>query len=128
MKCGGRKLHSNIQSSRGLLISDFRTIKSMLILASTSPRRQELLRNAGIPFAVRPPRIHEIRKQGEHPEEYVVRLAKEKAEAITGQLGGNKKVILGADTTVVVDEEILEKPRDADDAVRMLRLLSGRSH
>ena len=100
----------------------------MLILASTSPRRQELLRNAGIPFEVSPPRIHEIRKQGEHPEEYVVRLAKEKAEAIADQLGGDQKVILGADTTVVVDEEILEKPRDADDAVRMLRLLSGRSH
>ena len=128
MKCGGRKFHSNIQSSRGLVISDSRTIRSMLILASTSPRRQELLRNAGIPFEARPPQIDEIRKQAESPEEYVIRLAKEKAEAISDQLGGDKRVILGADTTVVVDQEILEKPRDADDAVRMLRMLSGRSH
>jgi septum formation protein len=100
----------------------------MLILASTSPRRQELLRNAGIPFEVRAPRIHEMRKDGEPPEEYVVRLAQEKAEDALHQLTGNKCVILGADTTVVVDGEILEKPCNPGDAVRMLRLLSGRSH
>ena len=100
----------------------------MLILASTSPRRQELLRNAGIPFEVRPPRIHELRKHGERAENYVVRLAREKAKEAAHQFGGNGIAVLGADTTVVVDEEILEKPRDAADAVRMLRLLSGRSH
>jgi len=100
----------------------------MLILASTSPRRQELLRNAGIPFEVRTPKIHEIRRHGEGAEDYVVRLAKEKAEDAAHQLGGNQLVVLGADTTVVVDEEILEKPSDPADAVRMLRLLSGRSH
>src|SRR5689334_15677913 len=100
----------------------------MLILASTSPRRQELLRNAGIPFEVRPPGIHEMRKDGERAEDYVVRLAKEKAEAVAHQLSGDRRAILGADTTVVVDEEILEKPCDAADAGRMLRLLSGRSH
>lgn len=100
----------------------------MLILASTSPRRQELLRNAGIPFEVRPPEIHEMRQHGERAKDYVMRLAKEKAKVVAHQLGGDQKVILGADTTVVVDQEILEKPRDAQDAVRMLRLLSGRSH
>ena len=100
----------------------------MLILASTSPRRQELLRNAGIPFEVRPPRIHEMRKDTEPAESYVVRLAREKAEDVAHQLKGNEIVVLGADTTVVVNEEILEKPRDAEDAARMLRLLSGRSH
>jgi septum formation protein len=100
----------------------------MLILASTSPRRQELLRNAGIPFEVRAPRIHEVWKQGETAETYVVRLAKEKAEDATHQLAGNQIVVLGADTTVVVDEEILEKPRNPADAARMLRMLSGRSH
>lgn len=127
MKCGGRKLHSNIQSS-GLFISDSRKIKSMLILASTSPRRHELLRNAGIPFEVKAPRINETRNDGEPPEQYVVRLAREKAEDAMHQLTGNKCVILGADTTVVVDEEILEKPGDPSDAARMLRLLSGRLH
>ena len=100
----------------------------MLILASTSPRRQELLRNAGIPFEVRPPRIREMRKNGERAENYVVRLAQEKAEDAAHQLTGNKIVVLGADTTVVVDEEILEKPCDPRDAARMLRMLSGRSH
>src|SRR5215475_8789833 len=100
----------------------------MLILASTSPRRQELLRNAGIPFEVRSPRIHEMRKRGEAAEGYVVRLAKEKAEDAAHQLAGNQIVVLGADTTVVVDDEILEKPCDPTDAARMLRMLSGRSH
>ena len=128
MKRGGRKFHSNIQSlccsgSEPLVQSE-----SMLILASTSPRRQELLRNAGIPFEVRPPGIHEMRKDGERAGDYVVRLAKEKAEAVAHQLGAVRAVILGADTTVVVDEEILEKPRGPADAVRMLRMLSGRSH
>src|SRR5262249_48772690 len=124
----GRNLHSNIQSSCGLRSSDSRTIRSMLILASTSPRRQELLRNAGIPFEIKAPRIHEVWKQGESAETYVVRLAKEKAEDAAHQLAGNQIVVLGADTTVVVDEEILEKPTDPTDAARMLRLLSGRSH
>lgn len=100
----------------------------MLILASTSPRRQELLRNAGIRFEVKAPRVHEMRKNGERPDDYVVRLAQEKAENALLQLTGNKCVILGADTTVVVDDEILEKPCNSPDAVRMLRLLSGRSH
>ena len=100
----------------------------MLILASTSPRRQELLRNAGIRFEVKAPRVHEMRKNGERPDDYVVRLAQEKADNALLQLTGNKCVILGADTTVVVDDEILEKPCNSPDAVRMLRLLSGRSH
>ena len=103
----------------------------MLILASASPRRQELLRNAGIRFEVRPANIHEIRGEGELAEDYVIRLAKEKAEITAHQIGNmspNELVILGADTTVVVDQEVLEKPRDTQEAMRMLRLLSGRSH
>lgn len=94
----------------------------MLILASQSPRRRELLERAGIPFTVQAAAIREERLSQETPEDYVVRLATEKASAIGGDL------VLGADTVVVVDGEILEKPVDAPDAARMLRLLSGRQH
>jgi len=97
-----------------------------LILASASPRRQELLRNAGIEFKVQPTNIPEVRRDGETPKVFAERLAREKALAI---FRGQKDVfVLGADTIVVVDSEILGKPRDADDAARMLHLLSGRSH
>lgn len=97
-----------------------------LILASGSPRRQELLRQAGIEFEVLPPHISEERHRGELPKNYALRLAREKAETIARQLP--EKFVLGADTIVVVDEEILGKPRDAQDAVRMLRVLSHRMH
>jgi septum formation protein len=98
----------------------------LLVLASASPRRQELLRNAGIPFAVYPANIPEIPLPGESPRDCAERLAREKAQAALRQQPG--KVVLGADTIVVVDGEILGKPRDEADAVRMLRLLSGRTH
>jgi septum formation protein len=97
-----------------------------LILASASPRRAELLRNAGIEFEVTPAHVPELRQPGEPAEEFVRRLAREKGQAVAGQQPS--RLVLGADTEVVVDGEVLGKPRDADDAERMLRLLSGRSH
>ena len=98
----------------------------MIILASASPRRQELLRNAGIPFTVQPADIDESLRAGESPLEYTKRLGQEKALKVF-QFRPND-IVLAADTTVVVDQEILGKPRDHDDAARMLRLLSGRTH
>ncbi len=98
----------------------------VLILASASPRRQELLRQAGIAFEACPAHIAEERGVNEAPVAYACRLAREKAEALAQQFPG--RYVLGADTIVVVDDHVLEKPRDLDDAVRMLRLLSGRRH
>jgi septum formation protein len=83
------------------------------------------LRDAGIPFDVRAVDISEVRGPHESPLDYVRRLAEEKAFAVPIHPG---EVILGADTTVVIDNQVLEKPRDAADAVRMLALLSGREH
>jgi septum formation protein len=97
----------------------------MVVLASKSPRRAEVLRAAGIPFVVRPADVHEERRPGEGAADYVQRLALEKALAVDAAPG---EVVLGADTTVVAGEAILEKPRDAEDARRMLELLSGRWH
>jgi septum formation protein len=98
----------------------------MLVLASASPRRQELLRNAGILFTVQPADIDESLVPGELPRAYAERLAKEKA--LTVARIRPTDAVLGADTIVVVDEIILGKPRDSDDAARMLRMLSGRGH
>ena len=97
-----------------------------LILASASPRRQELLREAEIEFEVRPAHISEDRNPGETAITYVLRMAQEKAEKVARQFP--QSFVLGADTIVIVDEEILGKPEDAQDAARMLRLLSGRLH
>ena len=99
---------------------------SPLILGSASPRRSELLRNAGIAFEVDPANVHEEPLPGEKPIEYAQRLARDKARAVF--IRHSDAVVLGADTVVVVDDHLLEKPADADDASRMLRLLSGRSH
>jgi septum formation protein len=98
----------------------------VLVLASASPRRQEILRNAGIPFVVHPTDIPEIPDPGEAPLAFAERMSKEKALAVSQQRPHD--TILGADTVVVVDGQILGKPRDPSDAARMLRLLSGRSH
>ena len=98
----------------------------MIVLASASPRRQELLRNAGIPFTVQPADIDETPLAGEAPRDCAERLAREKALAVFRIRP--QDYVLGADTIVVVDDMILGKPRDADDAGRMLRLLSGRTH
>lgn len=96
-----------------------------LVLASQSPRRQDLLRQAGIPFIVIPAGVDEEPLPGEEPRAHVERLAREKALAVRA---APEETVLGADTVVVVDGQILGKPRDAADAVRMLRLLSGREH
>jgi septum formation protein len=98
----------------------------MLVLASASPRRQELLRNAGISFIVQPADIDETPLPAEPPRDYAERLAREKALAVWQRRP--QDLVLGADTIVVVDETILGKPRDAVDAARMLRKLSGRVH
>ena len=94
-------------------------------MASNSPRRQEILTAAGIPYVIRPPSIAEQRRSDEPPVAYVCRLAEEKAFAVPIAPG---EIVLGADTVVVVDNRILGKPADPSDAVRMLRLLSGREH
>jgi septum formation protein len=97
----------------------------MLVLASASPRRQELLRNAGISFVVRPTNIPEVPQPGEAPHAFAERMAREKARAVSRK---PDDFVLGADTIVVVNEEMLGKPRDNDDAARMLQLLSNRTH
>lgn len=99
-----------------------------LILASASPRRRELLAQAGFNFEVMPAHINEDLHPGEDPIDYVVRLAREKAEAVYAQIRNTEAIVLGADTTVTLDGHILAKPEDAEDAGRMLRLLSGRTH
>jgi septum formation protein len=133
-------------------------MESMLVLASASPRRRELLTQAGFSFVVHPADIPENVLPGESPEAYVTRLAREKAQAVFAELstksdldkpqmpgaqGLNSEtwestvldrrpvpdlVVLGADTTVTLDDHILGKPENPADAARMLRLLSGRTH
>jgi septum formation protein len=99
---------------------------AMLVLASASPRRQELLRNANIPFTAHPADISETPLANESPRACAERLAREKAQAVSKNHPHH--FVLGADTIVVVDNSILGKPRDVQDAARMLRLLSGRTH
>jgi septum formation protein len=98
----------------------------MLVLASASPRRQELLRNAGIAFEVQPADIPEAQLPRESAKDCAERLAREKALAVARQRPHD--CVLGADTVVVVGSELLGKPSDAADAARMLRMLSGRQH
>lgn len=101
----------------------------LLVLASSSPRRRELLASAGIAFTVMSADIVEEQQPGESPLEFCRRLAREKAEAVLSKLLPDEAVrVLGADTIVVVDDQVLGKPRDAEDARRMLQLLSGRAH
>jgi septum formation protein len=118
----------------------------MLVLASASPRRRELLTQAGLTFHVHPAHIPEDPHPNEDPIAYVVRLAREKAEAVFNQLttpgapcldsetwdrntvDTQPLTVLGADTTVVLDNQILGKPENPADAARILRLLSGRTH
>jgi septum formation protein len=97
-----------------------------LILASGSPRRAEILESVGWEFTKHVPDIDESERGGESPEDYVVRLAREKAEAVAVNYPNN--IVLGADTTVVIDGQMLAKPVDLDDARRMLSLLAGTWH
>jgi septum formation protein len=96
-----------------------------LVLASQSPRRRELLASVGIHAEVRPADTDESVREGEGAEAYVRRLAREKARAVPCSDG---ELVLAADTSVVLGSEILGKPRDEEDARRMLRALSGRTH
>jgi septum formation protein len=98
----------------------------MIILASASPRRAELLRAAGIEFRTIVANVDETVRPGETPEVYARRVAQAKAHAVEAQAAG--RPVLAADTVVVVDQHLLGKPADPDDARRMLRLLSGRAH
>ena len=97
-----------------------------IVLASRSPRRADLLRAAGFSFDVFPVDVDERFGQGEKPEHAVTRLAETKASAAAAS--HPDALVVGADTTVVIGGEVLAKPADADDATRMLRLLSGRTH
>ena len=97
-----------------------------LVLASASPRRRDLLEAAGLVCIVDPVDIDETQRLGEPPSEYVERLAVEKATAVAARHRG--RLVVGADTAVVVDGVVFGKPLDAADAERMLRALSGRAH
>ena len=97
-----------------------------LILASGSPRRSEILTSVGWEFTKHVADIDETERVGELPADYVVRLAREKAEAVA--VNYPNSIVLGADTTVVIDDQIIGKPLDLDDAKRMLSLLSGNWH
>lgn len=97
-----------------------------LLLASASPRRAELLRAAGFAFDVQPANADESLHAGESAAAYVQRVAEAKARAVLSLAG--ERIVLAADTTVVVDDQILGKPQDAADAIRMLRALSNRRH
>lgn len=97
-----------------------------IILASGSPRRRELLTLIGVTFDVISPDVDESLRAGEPPIDYVRRLAREKAESIAAS--HPHRIVLGSDTSVILDGRILGKPVDAEDAVRMLSELSGRTH
>lgn len=99
-----------------------------LVLASASPRRQDLLRETGLDFVMRPANIPEIQLPSEMPQQFAERMAREKAVLIWNRKTDGERTVLGADTVVVIDGEVLGKPVDAADAARMLRLLSGRKH
>jgi septum formation protein len=104
-------------------------MKMSLILASSSPRRAELLRDAGIGFDVCAPQVDEARHPNEGAEKIVARLAEAKARAAAESAGeGKPAIIVGADTAVELDGEFFGKPRDAADAREMLSYLSGRTH
>ncbi len=105
-------------------------MNSTLILASASPRRRELLTQAGYQFEVQPSSIPELRRPEEDAIRFATRLAREKAEEVfaRNQPSPAPMLVLGADTVVVCDGEVMGKPADAADAARMLLLLSGRTH
>jgi septum formation protein len=99
-----------------------------VVLASQSPRRRDLLTLVGVAHEVRPADVDESVRPGEAPDAYVRRLAGEKARAVADALGDPGAAVVAADTTVVVDGEILGKPADAAEARAMVRRLAGRAH
>ncbi|MFP8879218.1 MAG: Maf family protein [Myxococcota bacterium] len=100
-----------------------------IVLASASPRRRELLRKASVAFDVQPANIAELERDGETPTELAERLATEKALTVARRLGPEpRRRVLGADTIVVLDDEVLGKPRDSDHALELLGRLTGRRH
>jgi len=100
-----------------------------LVLASASPRRSDLLRRAGIRFEVRPADIPEVEQPGEAPVAFAQRLARSKALVVAEQIGASPpRLVLGADTIVVLDGEVFGKPRDSDHALELLERLTGREH
>ena len=104
-----------------------------LVLASASPRRRELLERMGLALLVLPADVDETPRDGERPADYARRIAAAKCDLVAeriaaGQAGAAGLPILGADTTVIVEDRILGKPADADDARAMLTLLAGRRH
>jgi septum formation protein len=102
---------------------------SLIFLASASPRRSALLDQIGVAHRVQPVDVDETARGGEAPEQYVRRLAVLKAETLWQKLAApQRQPVLGADTAVVLDEQILGKPRDENDCLRMLSLLSARTH
>ena len=102
---------------------------SLLVLASASPRRRDLLQRAGLHFEVMPSDVPEETRAGEHPRALVERLAAEKAAAVRSRLPERpRRLVLGSDTVVVLGDQILGKPRDAEEALAMLLRLSGRTH
>ena len=96
------------------------------VLASSSPRRRELLTSIGLDFEVLPSNVPEIHREGETPEEYVARLSRDKAAAVAREHA--TRWIIAADTTVFLDDQLLEKPEGPADAVRMLSAIAGRTH
>jgi septum formation protein len=97
-----------------------------LVLASASPRRQALLTQLGLTFLVDPPHVDESTRPSESPRTYVERLAQSKAQAVMARHPDS--LVLGADTTVLLDGEVLGKPKDAEEALAMLARLAGRTH
>ena len=103
-------------------------VSAPLVLASASPRRSELLTSAGFRFSVEVADVDESPLAGENPEAYVLRVARDKARVVADRCRESGTIVLAADTTVAVDGEILAKPENELDAIRMLGLLAGRVH
>ena len=101
-----------------------------LVLASSSPRRAQILRDAGFDFTIQPANVDESLAPGEAVEAYVARIAQAKARAVAGRAlaDGTPAIVIAADTVVVAGKQILPKPKDAEDARRMLRLLNATTH
>lgn len=101
-------------------------MKPRIVLASSSPRRRELLTSIGLEFDVIPSHVPEVPEAGETPEEYVARLSRDKARAVATM--HPDRWVIAADTTVVFLEQLLEKPVDAEDAMQMLSKIAGQAH